>query len=142
MHLWACSTMKSFQNTYFFQLLKLKHCEKATKFEKISNLFWHLLCSIKTSGRLFQNFGPFQNTWTFLFRCIRVTQTTNICFIKNCSKLISVCITTVFSTNFYETDVTLEQNDMNHYFSSHISTIHSTITWFITYSSFFRHRLW
>ena len=41
--------------------VKLRHCEKATKFEKISHQFWpakqlFLLSSIKTSGRFFQIF--------------------------------------------------------------------------------------
>ena len=36
--------------------VKLQFFEKATKFEKISHLFWHLH---KTSGRLFSNFVAF-----------------------------------------------------------------------------------
>ena len=28
--------------------VKIRHCEKATKFDKISHLFWHLLSNVKT----------------------------------------------------------------------------------------------
>ena len=36
------------------------------------------------------------------------TEKCNVCFIKICSKLTSVSITTVFTTNFYETKVRFE----------------------------------
>ena len=37
--------------------LKLRHCEKATKYErKNSHLFWHLFRRVTTSGRIFQIF--------------------------------------------------------------------------------------
>ena len=31
----------------------IRHCEKATKLEKKSHLFWRLLNKVKTSGRFF-----------------------------------------------------------------------------------------
>ena len=34
--------------------LKLRFSEKATKFEKISHLFWHLHSNVKTSGWFYQ----------------------------------------------------------------------------------------
>ena len=47
-------------------LLKLRHCEKATKFEKISHLFWHPLSNVKTSGRSFQIFVAFSENLNFM----------------------------------------------------------------------------
>jgi hypothetical protein len=45
--------------------LKLRHCEKAKKFEKISHLFWPLLSNVKTSGRFFQIFVAFLDNLNF-----------------------------------------------------------------------------
>ena len=52
---------------YFKQLslLKLRQCEKATKFEKISLLFWRSLSNAKTSGRFSQIFVAFQENLNF-----------------------------------------------------------------------------
>ena len=54
--------------------VKLRHYEKAKKFEKISHLFWHscltkqlfLLSSIKTSGKFFQIFVAFSEKLNFM----------------------------------------------------------------------------
>ena len=49
-------------------LIKSRHCEKATKFEKISHLFWRNSCfypvASKKVGDFFQILWPFQKTWT------------------------------------------------------------------------------
>ena len=51
-------------------LLKLRHCEKATKFEKISLLFWRLLRKsadlLKQEGDFYKSFWPWQKNWTLL----------------------------------------------------------------------------
>ena len=46
-------------------IVKFGHCEKATKFEKISHLFWHLLSSVKTSGNFFHIFVAFSENLNF-----------------------------------------------------------------------------
>ena len=46
--------------------VKLRHSEKATKFEKISHLFWRYCVNVKTSGRFFQILRPYQKTSTLL----------------------------------------------------------------------------
>ena len=51
-------------------LLKLRHCEKVTKFEKISLLFWRLLRKsadlLKQEGDFYKSFWPWQKNWTLL----------------------------------------------------------------------------
>ena len=53
-----------------FWNVKLRYCEKVTKLEKISHLFWQkklfLLSSVKTSGRFFQIFVAF--SWRQKFK--------------------------------------------------------------------------
>ena len=49
-------------------LIKSRHCEKATKFEKISHLFWRNSCFYpvvsKQVGDFFQILWSFQKSWT------------------------------------------------------------------------------
>ena len=56
-YMFKCTTTfkiwNALQPNYAF--LKLRNSKKATKFEKTSHLFWHLLSSGKTSGRFFSN---------------------------------------------------------------------------------------
>ena len=51
-----------------YYLLKLRHYEKATKFEKISHHFWQNSCSYsvasKQVGDFFEFLWPFQKSWT------------------------------------------------------------------------------
>ena len=63
---WEDQTLVSFPQAYHHNgtkiftnwiSIKLRHCEKATKFEKISHLFWHIICNVKF-------LWPFQKTWT------------------------------------------------------------------------------
>ena len=51
-----CTKVFQKSRKHFIMLLKLIHCEKTTKFEKISRLFWHLLSKVKPSGIFFQIF--------------------------------------------------------------------------------------
>ena len=52
------------------RLVKVRHCEKATKFEKISHGFWQNSCfyslASKQVGDVFKFLLPFQKTWTLL----------------------------------------------------------------------------
>ena len=58
----------------FFNLIcivvKLRHCEKATKFEKITLLFWRLLSKSadlsKQEGDFLKFLWPFQKSWTLI----------------------------------------------------------------------------
>ena len=52
--------------THWNILLKLRYCEKATKFEKNSHFFWHLLIIVKRSEVFFNFLWTFQNTYTFI----------------------------------------------------------------------------
>ena len=58
---WICLLPQNFSFIWSTggPLIKLRHCEKATKFEKISHLFWHSLSNVKTSGRFSQIFVAF-----------------------------------------------------------------------------------
>ena len=60
----------NFRFTRYLRPLKLRHYEKATKFEKISHLFWHNSCFYsdvsKQVGDFFQILWPSQKTWTLL----------------------------------------------------------------------------
>ena len=56
------------QNSDSFYYLKLRHYEKATKFEKISHLFWQNSCfysvASKQVGCFFKFLCPCQKSWT------------------------------------------------------------------------------
>ena len=57
-----------------YALVKLRHCEKATKFEKISLLLWHLLSKSaalsKQEGDFCKFLWPFQKNWTLILYLI------------------------------------------------------------------------
>ena len=64
--------MKNYSNkndVKHYNMLKFRQYEKATKFEKISHLFWQkhlfLLSSVKTSGRFFRIFVAFSEKVDF-----------------------------------------------------------------------------
>ena len=64
---------KFFTNFQKIHYSKLSHSEKASKFEKISHLFWRYWVNIKISGWFFQVWCPSQKTSTLWIR-------------KNCDK--------------------------------------------------------
>ena len=75
-------------------LLKLRHYEKASKFEKIYHLFWLNSCSYsvvsKRVGDFFKFLWPFQKNWTlsnfihiswFFFQTLRPSHNTHTYFV-------------------------------------------------------------
>ena len=60
-HIWRTNSLK----------IKLRHCEKATKFETIFFLFWRLLSKSadlsKQEEDCFKFLLPFQKSWTLTF---------------------------------------------------------------------------
>ena len=87
----------------FYEIIcKLRYCEKATKFEKFSHLFWRLLSNVRR--RFFQNFVAFPENLNFkvcsyLKQCIERSL-----FDKNfsTSQLMSAWIHTIFCCFNYE----------------------------------------
>ena len=71
-----------------WNFFKIRHYEEATKFEKLSHLFWQNSCfysasSVKTSGRFFQTFVAFSEKLDFIYilACLKVMIMLGVCLI-------------------------------------------------------------